>query len=35
VVLHRHFPAVREMPDLKGLLRCRVTVAEREGFSSP
>jgi hypothetical protein len=22
MVLHRHFPAVREMPDFEGLLRC-------------
>src|SRR6266436_6502520 len=34
VVLHRHFPAVRETPDFKGLLRCRVTVAERESVAS-
>jgi len=33
VVLHRHFPAVRETPDFKGLLRCRISVAERESFA--
>lgn len=33
MVLHRHFPAVRETPDFKGLLRCEKIVAEREGLS--
>ena len=31
-MLHRHFPAVRETPDFKGLLRCRIWMAEREGL---
>ena len=33
-MLHRHFSAVREIPDIEGLFRCRKSVAEREGFSS-
>jgi hypothetical protein len=35
MVLHRHFPAVREMPDFKGLLRCPKSMADREGFETP
>ena len=35
VVRHRHFPAVREMPVFEGLLRCPMTMAEREGFEPP
>jgi hypothetical protein len=34
-VLHRHFPAVRETPDLKGFLRWPVTAAESDGFAPP
>src|SRR5882757_2648365 len=34
-VLHRHFHGVREAPDFKGLLRCRISLAEREGFEPP
>ena len=34
VVLHRQFPAVREMPDSEGILRCRKPMAEREELGS-
>jgi len=33
IVLHRHFPAVRETPNFEGLFRCRKSLAKREGFA--
>jgi hypothetical protein len=32
-VLHRHFPAVREKPAFEGLLRCPISMAERESVN--
>ena len=33
IVLHRHFPAVRETLDFEGLFRCRKSLAKWEGFA--